>query len=111
LFNDFSFPPVASPLKGFLTVTIGATNLTFCDLCFEDRPVMALREQLRYSVDLLSTYMIKFEESDICLSTIDAGMSQKVSMEFSLIFIADTGFTNMRTTVIIVFVLLIMLLT
>src|SRR5260370_7512137 len=78
-------PPLAS-LKGFSTVAIGTANFTFCYLGLDAGPSTALREQVRYLICFVTAYMVEFEDADIEVAAIDAGMITEVDTHHLIAF-------------------------
>ena len=78
-------PPLAS-LKGFSTVAICATHFAFSNLGLDAGPSTALREQVRYLICFVTAYMVEFEDADIEVAAIDAGMITEVDTHHLIAF-------------------------
>ena len=72
------------------TVTICASNLTFCYLCLYDRPGTAVFEHNYYFSFLVAAHMVKFKHASIVTSAIHARMSRKILVKKQLAFRVST---------------------
>ncbi|HEX9133363.1 MAG TPA: hypothetical protein VF844_13820 [Ktedonobacteraceae bacterium] len=74
------------PFKCLHAVTVSAAYFAFGDLSFDAGPSTALREQVRYLICFVTTYVVEFEDTDIRVTAIDAGMVTEVDMHHLIAF-------------------------
>ena len=67
-------------------MTVRASYFTFGDFGFDTGPSTALREQVRYLIYFVTTYVVEFEDTDIRVAAIDTGMITEVDMHHLIAF-------------------------
>jgi hypothetical protein len=67
-------------------MTVGASDFALCYFGFYGGPTIALGEQVRYLIYLVPMYMVEFEDANITVATIDAGVPGEVDTQHLIAF-------------------------
>lgn len=69
--------PPATPFHGLDTMTVGATNLALGDFGLDARLGHTIRKKPPNIVIFHTTYMIKFKNTNVRITTVDTGVFRK----------------------------------